>query len=147
VARLIARFEQPEPRLALGRALAGIATAAIDISDGLLADLGHLCRASGCGACVTLADLPDSAALAAWPDGAARLTARLAGGDDYELLFCLPPAALDRLAALARAGGVPLAVIGRMTAEPGVVVVDAAGQRVEPLRRGFRHFVDSGPGA
>jgi len=148
VTRLIDRFEHPLPRLALGQALAGVATAAIDISDGLLADLGHLCRASGCGARVALAALPDSAALAAWPDADARRAARLAGGDDYELLFCLPPAARAQITALAHRGGVALSVIGEMTAQPEIEVLDAEGRHLASLPRGYRHFTTRpGPAA
>lgn len=139
-ARLVARFEHPEPRLALGSTLAGVATAAIDISDGLLADLGHVCRASGCGARVEIDRLPDSAALAAWPDARARLDARLAGGDDYELLFTLPPQAAARLPEIEGAAGVRIAVIGHMTAEPRLLLLDTEGRPMEPAQRGYRHF-------
>jgi thiamine-monophosphate kinase len=144
--RLLARFEAPEPRLALGLALAGVATAAIDVSDGLLADLEHLCTASGCGARVNLERLPTSPALSAWPDAAQALDARLAGGDDYELLFTLPPLAAARIPFLEHEGRVDISVIGSITARKGLEVLDLDGKPLAPARRGYRHFAERGPG-
>jgi thiamine-monophosphate kinase len=89
---LARRYRLPEPRLALGVALSGVATAAMDVSDGLAQDLGHICRASGCGAVVEAAALPLSdAARAAVAADPALLSLALSGGDDYELLFAAPP--------------------------------------------------------
>jgi len=139
--QLVGRFEAPEPRLALGRALGGVATAAIDVSDGLLADLGQLCRASGCGARVNVERLPASAALLAWPDAQQALDARLAGGDDYELLFTLPPLAAARIPLLEHEGGVIISVIGSITARPALEVVDLDGRPLPAGREGYRHFV------
>ena len=126
-------MELPAPRLALGQALRGIATAALDISDGLLGDLGHLLAASGVGATLDLDAMPRSAVLAQQP-AALQRTCLLAGGDDYELVFTAPPGA--RLPDV----GVPLTRIGRIEAEPGLRVVDARGEPVEHGLRSFDHF-------
>lgn len=126
-------MELPTPRLALGQALRGVATAALDISDGLLGDLGHLLTASGVGATLELAALPRSAVLAAQPP-AVQQECLLAGGDDYELVFTAPPG--SRLPDV----GVPLTRIGRIEAAPGLRVVDARGERVDHGLRSFDHF-------
>jgi thiamine-monophosphate kinase len=126
-------MELPTPRLALGQALRGVATAALDISDGLIGDLGHLLTASGVGATLELAALPRSAVLAAQPP-AVQQECLLAGGDDYELVFTAPPGA--RLPDV----GVPLTRIGRIEAAPGLRVVDARGERVDHGLRSFDHF-------
>ncbi|NCT83137.1 MAG: thiamine-phosphate kinase [Comamonadaceae bacterium] len=126
-------MECPTPRLALGQALRGIATAAIDLSDGLLGDLGHILAASGVGACLDVDALPRSAVLAAQP-AALQRQCLLAGGDDYELLFTAPAGA--RLPDV----GVALTRIGRIEARPGLRVVDAAGAAVEHGLRGYDHF-------
>jgi thiamine-monophosphate kinase len=138
-AHLIARFAYPEPRVALGAALAGIARAAIDVSDGLAADLGHICERSGCGARVDLAALPLSRALRASHAAAAARELALHGGDDYELCFCVAPADRERALAAAAAAGTPITVIGALTAERAIVgTVDGEARALEP--RGFRHF-------
>lgn len=139
-ARLRARLDRPTPRIGLGRALRGVANACIDISDGLLADLGHVCRASGLGACVEVDSLPGGDALAAvfGRDTARQLQA--AGGDDYELCFTAPAAMAGRVAACAAEVGVRVTRIGRMRAGAGVQAVDATGQPWQPPRRGYQHF-------
>ncbi len=134
---LVERYRTPRPRLELGRALRGLASAAIDVSDGLLADLGHLLEASGVGAEVEAERLPLSAAARALPG--ARATA-LSGGDDYELLFTLPADRQVELAALADRLGLPLTVIGRTRAEPGLTLLDARGRSLPIERTGWRHF-------
>lgn len=139
-AALAARYTHPTPRVALGRALGGLAHAAIDISDGLAQDLGHVLRASDVGATLWTARLPVSAALAAWPDQAAVLRAALAGGDDYELLFTTSPADRSAVAALAQQLGLPLTCIGRIDAEPGLRLLDAEGRLLEHPPQGYRHF-------
>jgi len=126
-------MECPTPRVALGQALRGIATAAIDVSDGLIGDLGHILAASGVGARLEVDALPRSAVLAAQP-AALQQQCLLAGGDDYELVFTAPPGA--RLPD----AGVALACIGRIEAEPGLRVVDARGAVVEHGLRSFDHF-------
>jgi thiamine-monophosphate kinase len=133
-------MEQPQPRVQLGMALRGVASAAIDLSDGLIGDLGHILQRSGVGAQVELARLPHSAVLAAQPP-ALREECLLAGGDDYELLFCAPAGRHDAVLEAGRLSGVPVQCIGHITARPGLCVVDAAGQAV-PLQRlqAFDHF-------
>lgn len=135
------RLERPTPRVALGLALRGIATAAMDLSDGLAGDLGHLLQASGCGArleAAVLVALP--AARADALDEAARLALVLGGGDDYELLFSAPAAQQDAVRAAGRAAGVPLTCIGRLEAEPGLRVVDAQGRPLDDRYTSFDHF-------
>jgi len=133
-------MEQPQPRVQLGMALRGVASAAIDLSDGLIGDLGHILQRSGVGAQVELVRLPHSAVLAAQPP-ALREECLLVGGDDYELLFCAPAGRHDAVLEASRLSGVPVQCIGHITARPGLCVVDAAGQAV-PLRRlqAFDHF-------
>ncbi|WP_020648181.1 thiamine-phosphate kinase [Solimonas variicoloris] len=134
---LRARLDRPTPRNAAGLALRGIASAAIDLSDGLAGDLGHVCAASGVGAELELAALPASPAFARGA-GSAAAALQLAGGDDYELCVCVPPERLDD----ARRACAPLAlsVVGRIVAEPGLRVRDAGGGIVEHLPQAYRHF-------
>lgn len=139
-AMLRGRMARPQPRIAVGIGLRGIATACIDVSDGLLADLGHVCSASGVGAELELEALPVSPALAAtFPAGEARMLG-LSGGDDYELCFTVPPARIAAVEALAAAGGCGIARIGRVVAGSGVRVRDAAGRDVKPAHAGWEHF-------
>ena len=139
VAALAARYHEPEPRLALGHALAGVATAAIDVSDGLVGDLGHVCAASGVGARVEAARVPLSpAGRHAVRDEPALGPVALAGGDDYELLFTVPPEAEAGVADLARHVGLPLTAIGEMTTGSGVVVLDETGRPIAGLA-GWTH--------
>jgi thiamine-monophosphate kinase len=144
LAACVLRLERPQPRVALGLALRGVASAAIDVSDGLTGDLGHVLRRSQVGARIELAAVPRSDALSAKLAGAERslaLACLLAGGDDYELLFTAPPAAAANLAAVAAEIALPLARIGTITAEPGlVVVVDERGAPLSALPRAFDHF-------
>lgn len=134
------RLDYPAPRVAAGLALRGLATACIDLSDGLLADLGHLCAASGVGAEVELDALPLSPALRASVPTAQAQAWALGGGDDYELCFCVAPAQVDPALARAQAAGVAARVIGRIVATPGVRVRDAQGRDYAPVRRGYEHF-------
>lgn len=140
--RARARMETPTPRVALGVALRGIATAAVDVSDGLLGDLGHVLRASGVGARI------DAAAAAACMDEALaaeataddRLEFTLAGGDDYELVFTAPPGARDAVQRAAQEAGTRVRRIGVIEAEAGVRVVDANGEAVTRRFASFDHF-------
>ena len=133
-------MEQPQPRVGLGLALRGLASAAIDLSDGLIGDLGHILQRSGVGAQVQLDQLPHSAVLAAQAADL-REECLLAGGDDSELLFCAPEGRRDTVLEAARSAGVPVQRIGHITAEPGLRVIAASGQAVD-LRRlqAFDHF-------
>ena len=134
------RLDRPQPRIALGLALAGIAHAAIDLSDGLLADLGHVCAASGVGAEVALAALPASQALQASFDADARAGLQACGGDDYELCFTAPPSAREAIAGIARAGGVALARVGAIVQGHGVRALRGDGREWRPDRAGYAHF-------
>lgn len=135
VAPLIERFRRPQPRVTLGLVLRGIASACIDVSDGLVADLGKLCSASGVAASLDSTCLPFSAAMrgAADPVKARRLA--LAGGDDYELLFTVPPG--TDCAPLGRSGGVDLTRIGAIESGAGVRI---DGEAAAELGHGFDHF-------
>jgi thiamine-monophosphate kinase len=137
---LRARLDRPAPRIALGRALRGIASACIDVSDGLLADLGHVCTASGIGVRVELAALPASAALRSAFGEAPRRGLQAGGGDDYELCFTAPEAMRSKVENAAREAGVEVARIGRVVAGEGVVVFDADGKPWTPPRKGYAHF-------
>jgi thiamine-monophosphate kinase len=136
------RMEQPAPRVALGLALRGIATAAVDISDGLAGDLGHVLRASGVGACL---DADAAAGLlaigaAAGLDLAARRACTLAGGDDYELAFTAPALARAAVEQAGRASATPVTRIGAIEAEAGLRLVDAQGAVLTQHFASFDHF-------
>ncbi|MBW3567582.1 MAG: thiamine-phosphate kinase [Proteobacteria bacterium] len=135
---LVSRFRKPEPRLALGRNLAGTASAAIDISDGLMADLGHILEASGVGARVELSSLPISSALADYSERAPDYA--LAGGDDYELCFCLSAKKLAELRAMDNA--CDITCIGEVTSERDLVILDNNGNHYQPSRRSWEHFME-----
>jgi thiamine-monophosphate kinase len=134
---LIERYHLPQPRLALGEALRGIATAAIDISDGLVADLGHVLEVSGVGAELRADALPLSAAAREVPGAR---DAALAGGDDYELLFTAAPERQAEIAALARQLGIPLTRIGVIRVGSDLRILDASGQAIVPPSKGWQHF-------
>lgn len=136
-----ARLERPTPRVALGLALRGLATAAIDISDGLAGDLGHILEQSHAGARIELESvLPLMGAPHAATSRERRLECVLAGGDDYELAFTAPPERRAAVAAAAHRAGVPVTRIGRIEAEPGLRIVDARGQLVDHRYASFDHF-------
>jgi len=137
IAALAERYRLPQPRTGLGPALIGVAHAAMDVSDGLVQDLGHLCRASGVGGVIEAECVPLSGPARATNSPLASL---LTGGDDYELLFSAPPQAAVELRGIADAAGVPLTAIGRVVAGGGVTVVDASGQPLAIERGGWRHF-------
>jgi thiamine-monophosphate kinase len=133
---LLARYWSPQPQLALGQALAGKATAALDISDGLLADCGHIAKASNVRLLIELDRLPLSAELLTLFDQPAAQQAALSGGDDYVLAFTLRP---DAVAGLIDAGW-PVNVVGRVVTGQGVAVLDSSGRDVTPVVRGYQHF-------
>jgi thiamine-monophosphate kinase len=141
-AACLTRLHQPEPRVGLGRALAQLPrVAAIDISDGLLADLGHILQRSGVGAEIELASVPaHSALLGVLPSSTLARRCLLAGGDDYELCFCAP--AEDAASVLAAAASVGVAVhrIGRIECNAGLRVMGSDGQPLPIEERGFDHF-------
>jgi thiamine-monophosphate kinase len=137
---LLDRLETPAPRVELGQRLVGLASGAIDVSDGLLADLGHICVRSRVGAVIEAEKLPGSSALARHADRTARTLLQLSGGDDYELCFTAPAESRHRLLELAAEMTIPLTPIGRIVAGQDVQVLDGAGIEMHLSRRGFDHF-------
>ena len=140
------RYELPQPRVALGPKLIGLATAGIDISDGLIADLRHVCSVSRLSATIRVNSVPLSpaarAAIARRPE---RLAAALTGGDDYEILFTAPATAEDQIREISRSCGIPVTAIGRMVAPaeaaPGqVFVLDDRGEPIFLPAEGWTHF-------
>jgi thiamine-monophosphate kinase len=140
-AALAERFQLPRPRTELGPRLMGIASAMIDVSDGLLADLGHICETSGVAATVALPLLPLSPAAREIAGADAALHAQLAtGGDDYELLFTAPPEAGAEIAGLAQSLTLPITEIGTIEPGDGVRLVDDAGKEIPVATAGWQHF-------
>ena len=132
-------MEQPQPRVVLGQALRGVASSAIDVSDGLLGDLSHILRRSGVGATVDVDTVPRSAVLGRQLQALQR-TCTLAGGDDYELVFTAPSRRADAVAAAARQAGVPATRIGAIEAGAGLRLVDAERKPVDNRFGSFDHF-------
>ncbi len=133
------RLDRPQPRNALGVALRTIATAAIDVSDGLLGDLGHILERSGCGAVLEAYALPYGAALSLEPP-MRRYEFALNGGDDYELCFTAPPASRQAVLAAAQRAAVAVTCIGRVTREPGRRIIDGTGATISVHASSFDHF-------
>lgn len=142
LAHCLARLHTPLPCITLGLALRGLATSAIDVSDGLVADVGHIGERSGVAVELRYAELPRSRALKACADERLAQECLLAGGDDYELAFTARADAHGRVAAVAAELGLALTCIGSVSAgEPGLVsVCDAAGKLMQLERKGFDHF-------
>ncbi len=145
--RAQARLERPSPRVALGLALRGIATSAIDLSDGLTGDLGHVLRASGVGASIQAVEIPNLIAANAYRISAGSqidqnfwLQCVLAGGDDYELAFTAPPSARAQVEATARAAATPVTRIGQTEKQSGLRVLDGAGRLLATTFASFDHF-------
>lgn len=134
---LVERYRRPEPRLALGQRLRGLAHAAIDVSDGLLADLGHILEESKLGGRLEAERLPISAVAHGLPGW---LEAALGGGDDYELLFTAAETATPAIESLAAELGLRLTAIGRVVEGSGLEVVDTAGAPLAVEGHGWRHF-------
>lgn len=138
---LAERYRLPRPRVILGQRLAGLATACLDISDGLVQDLGHLAHASGCAAEIEAAALPlSSSAAAVLERDPALLATCLAGGDDYELVFSAPADAAERVEKAGMIAGVPVTRIGRLVAGEGVRVLAPDGGVIPLERAGWSHF-------
>jgi len=138
---LAERYRLPRPRVVLGQGLAGIATACLDVSDGLVQDLGHLARASGCAAEIEATAVPlSSSALVALERDPALLTTCLAGGDDYELVFTIPPHAAAQVETAGLVAGVPVTKIGRLVPGAGVRALGPDGSAIPLERAGWSHF-------
>ena len=135
-----ARMEQPTPRVALGQALRGIASSAIDISDGLLGDVGHILRQSGVGASIDTAVAGGLIHAAAVLDDERKLEYVLAGGDDYELAFTAAVSQRDAVRAAAQQARTAVTRIGRIEAQPGLRLLDARGQPIARRYGSFDHF-------
>lgn len=135
----VGRLDRPTPRVTLGQALLGIATGAIDVSDGLVADVGHVAGRSRLAAVIEWARVPQSSVFDG-VDPEVRLRCILAGGDDYELAFTAPPDRRRDVEDAASAAGVPVTCIGAMSAGQGVTVVDESGRPIALRERGFDHF-------
>lgn len=141
-AACLTHLHRPEPRVRLGLTLVALPrVAAIDISDGLLADLGHILECSGIGADVQFAQLPAHVAVAArLQESAVARRCLLAGGDDYELCFTAPPASMADVIAAGTAAGVTVRRIGRIAVEPGLRLFGVDGETLQIEERGFDHF-------
>jgi thiamine-monophosphate kinase len=139
----VMRLYEPTPRVALGQALRGLATAAIDVSDGVLADLGHICRLSGVGATVELDKMPVSAIGAKHFASEAGRNAIISGGDDYELCFTAPPNSRESIEDLVDMLGIPLTRIGQVKRGKGVSLLGIDGKAVKIDGRGYDHFTDA----
>lgn len=133
------RLERPAPRIAEGLALRDLASSAIDISDGLIADLGHMLDAASVGARLNLTTIPLSETYRAHMPEIGWDYA-LGGGDDYELCVTVPPAKVSSVDALAEASGFSLAAVGEIIAGRGIEIADALGRVYQPKRKGFQHF-------
>jgi thiamine-monophosphate kinase len=138
---LIARYRIPEPRLSLARTLRGLANAAADVSDGLLADLGHIAEVSGVGIAVDGPRIPLSSAYRAFRGAdPAAWSSVAASGDDYEIVFTASPDRREAIADMSIQAGVPVAEIGRVTEGQGVRLLDAEGRVVGVPKAGYVHF-------
>ena len=139
-AKVLPALYLPTPRVELGIALRGIASSAIDISDGLLGDLGHILERSRVGATLDFAALPTLPVVQNYLHEAVARDCVLAGGDDYELCFTAPTGKRDAVLAAAASAGVAVTRIGQITARPGLTVIDAAGQPLSIEHTGYDHF-------
>jgi thiamine-monophosphate kinase len=138
--RLRMRLERPEPRVELGLALRELASAAIDISDGLMADLGHILQASGCGACIQLDRIPLSDQVRTAVESSAGWELPLSSGDDYELCFTLPPMHQQTVARLSENLDLPITRIGQIEVASGLRCLQADGGLWQSANSGYEHF-------
>ena len=137
----IDRYRVPLPQLAVGQGLLGLASASLDVSDGLIADLGHLAEASGVAVRVDAPSVPfSSAAKTALAENACSVSDLLTGGDDYEIAFAAPPSAARRIAALSARTKVRITKIGQVLKGKSVAAIDAAGAPLPISRPGYTHF-------
>lgn len=134
---LIDRYRLPRPRVAFGQRLLGLAHSSIDVSDGLVADLGHVCAASGVAARIEAARVPLSPEATAYHD---RLAELITGGDDYEVLFTAPAGAGDAIMNAGLETATAVARIGRIEAGQGVTVIGAEGEPMRFAKAGYTHF-------
>ena len=141
-ARVLPALYLPTPRVELGIALRGIASSAIDISDGLLADLGHILQRSHVGATLEFAALPTLPVVQTYLHEAVARDCVLAGGDDYELCFSAPADQRDAVQAAAQSAGVAVTRIGRVTLESGLTLIGPDGQPLPYAKTGYDHFTD-----
>jgi thiamine-monophosphate kinase len=140
-AALIARYRVPRPRVALGQKLRGVASAALDVSDGLLADLGHIAEVSKVHIAVEAARVPLSPALRkAWGKGENAILRAATSGDDYEIAFTAPPSKRAAVFKAASAAGTPVAEIGFVMHGRGIGLLDAAGRPMKVTKKGWEHF-------
>ena len=138
---LVERYRRPVPRLSLGMRLVGIANAAIDVSDGLVADLGHIADVSGVHIVVDAARVPLSRAFRSeFGDGERARLRAATSGDDYEVAFTCPGSKASRLSAAARSSGVAITEIGRVEKGSGVLLRGTSGRPLRVARRGYTHF-------
>jgi thiamine-monophosphate kinase len=138
---LVARYRRPRPRLSLGLALRGLASASLDVSDGLMADLAHLAGTSGVRVEIDASRIPLSAALRAlWGGDTAAISRAASAGDDYEIAFTAMIERRDAVLAASARSGVAVTEIGRVTAGEGVVLLGADGREIVLPRKGFVHF-------
>lgn len=141
-AALVRRYRVPSPRVVFGQRLVGLARAALDVSDGLMADLAHLCEQSGVGIRVDAASVPLSdAAAACLSRSPALIETILTGGDDYEIVFATPPKARAEVDSLAQASNLRVTRIGKLVeASLGISAVDVNGKALALVQKGFQHF-------
>lgn len=137
---LVERYESPTPRLALGVALRGMASAMVDVSDGLLADVSHIALSSQVAMTLNIENLPLSDALLNSAGAKAGQQFALTAGDDYELCFAAPDSAAASLVELGKSQGIPITKIGDVTEGQGVRVLDAEGDLIDPGFSGYQHF-------
>ena len=140
---ILQALHRPEPRLALGQALRGLATAAMDVSDGLLLDLGRMLAASGCGASVHLDRVPLAPAVAAEREESGDWFRTLGGGEDYELIFTAPDSQWDRILRMAQEMDLPVTRIGTVEEGQDMRLLDKGKPVSPPAQLGFDHFATS----
>jgi thiamine-monophosphate kinase len=142
---LTGRYQKPQPRLALGQQLIGIASATIDISDGLALDLENLCRASKVGAKVYLGKVPLSGPAKEYAAGdQQKLIELITAGDDFELLFTLPAEKEHQVPEMAKTADLPITVIGEITEAGECEFLDPEGRAIAFRKKGYRHFSERG---